>query len=101
MRSPVAAALIVTCAIVSCSAIARADPLRSTANPWPTAIGHAQPHAGDFSPGSQTEQTLQDRLSAFDAEQKKLDEFIDKKLTSAAAEQQTLRNRTWVSFDSR
>jgi hypothetical protein len=77
----IAAALIVTCAIVSCSVIARADPLKVAANPLPAPIGHAQPRAGDFSPSSQAEQAVQDRLSAFDAEQKKLDELLDKKLT--------------------
>jgi hypothetical protein len=76
----VTAALIGTCAIVSCSAIARADPLRAAAKPWPAPIGHAQPHANDFSPSSPAEQAVQDQLSAFDAQQKKLDELLDKKL---------------------
>jgi hypothetical protein len=76
----IAAALIVTCAIVSCSIIARADPLRGAANPLPAPIGHAQPRASDFSPSSQAEQAVQDRLSAFDAEQKRLDVILDKKL---------------------
>ena len=81
MRSLIPAALIVTCAIVSCSVIARADPLRGAANPLSAPIGHAQPHASNFSPGSQAEHEVQDRLSTFDAEQKKLDELLDKKLT--------------------
>jgi hypothetical protein len=76
----VPAALIVTCAIVSYSVIARADPLRVAANPLPAPIGHAQPRASDLSPNSQAEQAVQDRLSAFDAEQKRLDEQLDKKL---------------------
>jgi hypothetical protein len=75
----VPAALIVTCSIVSCSVIARADPHRVT-KPWPAPIGHAQPRANDFSSGSSAEQAVQDRLSAFDAQQKKLDEMLDKKL---------------------
>jgi hypothetical protein len=75
----VPAALVVTCVIVSCSVIARADPLRA-AKPWPAPIGHAQPRASDFSPSSTAEQAVQDQLSAFDAQQKKLDELLDKKL---------------------
>jgi hypothetical protein len=73
-------ALIVTCAIVSSSVIARADPLGVAAKPWPAPIGHAQPRANDFSPSSPAEQAVQDQLSAFDAQQKKLDELLDKKL---------------------
>lgn len=76
----VPAALIVTCVIVSCSVIARADPLRAAAKPWPAPIGHAQPRANDLSPSSPAEQAVQDQLSAFDAQQKKLDELLDKKL---------------------
>ena len=74
------AELVVTCVIVSCSVIARADPLRAAAKPWPAPIGHAQPRASDFSPSSTAEQAVQDQLSAFDAQQKKLDELLDKKL---------------------
>jgi hypothetical protein len=76
----VTAALIVACAIVSSSVIARADPLGVAAKPWPAPIGHAQPRANDFSPSSPAEQAVQDQLSAFDAQQKKLDEMLDKKL---------------------
>jgi hypothetical protein len=80
---PGSIALIVTCAIcaiVSCSVIARADPLRGATNPWPAPIGHAQPRANNFSPSSQAEQAVQGQLSAFDVEQKKLDEKLDKTL---------------------
>jgi hypothetical protein len=76
----VAAALIVICAIVSSSVIARAGSLGVAAKPWPAPIGHAQPRANDFSPSSPAEQAVQDQLSAFDAQQKKLDELLDKKL---------------------
>jgi hypothetical protein len=76
----VSAALIVTCAIVSSSVIARADPRGVAAKPWPAPIGHAQPRANDFSPSSPAERAVQDQLSAFDAQQKKLDEMLDKKL---------------------
>jgi len=43
-------------------------------------IGHLQPHARNFSPGSAAEQTEQDRMSNFDAEQHKMDEELDKSL---------------------
>jgi hypothetical protein len=76
----VPAALVVTCVIVSCSVIARADPRGVAAKPWPAPIGHAQPRANDFSPSSPAERAVQDQLSAFDAQQKKLDEMLDKKL---------------------
>ena len=76
----VTAALIVTYVIVSYSVIARADPLRAAAKPWPAPINHAQPRANNFSPNSPAEQAVQDKLSAFDAQQKKLDEMLDKKL---------------------
>jgi hypothetical protein len=75
------AALIVSCAIGLCSVIARADPLRVAANPLPAPVGHAQPRASGSSPSSQAEQAVQDQLSRFDAEQKKLDEQLDKKLS--------------------
>jgi hypothetical protein len=80
MRSRIPAALIVALIIASCSLTARADPLTVAANPWPAPIGHAQPRARDFLPSSQAEQSVQDRLSIFDAEQKRLDESLDKKL---------------------
>jgi len=43
-------------------------------------IGHLQPHGGNFAPGSAAEQSEQDRMSSFDAEQRKLDEKLDKSL---------------------
>ena len=76
----VPAVLIVTCAIAFSSVIARANPLGVAARPWPAPIGHAQPRANNFSPGSSADRAVQDRLSAFDAQQKKLDEMLDKKL---------------------
>jgi hypothetical protein len=79
MRSLVPTALIVVCAIASCGVIVRADEFASTDKPLPAPIGHAQPRA--FSFDSQAEKTVQDRLSAFDEEQKKLDELLDKRLT--------------------
>jgi hypothetical protein len=43
-------------------------------------IGHLQPHAQGFSPASAAEQTEQNEMSKFDAEQRKLDEQLDKSL---------------------
>jgi hypothetical protein len=43
-------------------------------------IGHLQPRAQQFSPQSAAEQAEQQRMSAFDAEQQKLDEELDKSL---------------------
>ena len=43
-------------------------------------IGHLQPRAERFAPGSDTNQAEQHRLSTFDAEQRRLDETLDNKL---------------------
>jgi hypothetical protein len=43
-------------------------------------IGHLQPHAQMFSPSSTAEQTVQQKMSAFDAQQQKLDQRLDKSL---------------------
>jgi hypothetical protein len=43
-------------------------------------VGHLQPHAQAFSPSSTAEQAVQQKLSAFDAEQQKLDRQLDKSL---------------------
>jgi hypothetical protein len=43
-------------------------------------IGHLQPRAQPFSPGAPAEQTEQQQISAYDAQQQKLDEELDKRL---------------------
>jgi hypothetical protein len=43
-------------------------------------IGHLQPRAQQFSPRSAAEQAEQQKMSAFDAQQQKLDEELDKSL---------------------
>jgi hypothetical protein len=43
-------------------------------------IGHLQPRAQQFSPGSQADQTIDQKISAYDAEQQKLDAELDKRL---------------------
>jgi hypothetical protein len=80
MRSLIPAMLIVAGTIVGSSVIASAEQLMGAANLPPAPIGRAQPRAEGFSPGSQTNQAEQDRLSKFDAQQQGLDEMLDKKL---------------------
>ena len=46
----------------------------------PAPVGHAQPTARSFTINSTADAIEQQRLSAFDAEQHKLDEMLDKKL---------------------
>ena len=43
-------------------------------------VGHLQPHDRSFSPASAANQIEQERMSKFNAEQRKLDEELDKKL---------------------
>ena len=43
-------------------------------------IGHLQPHDQHFAPTSAADQIEQERMSQFNAEQRKLDEELDKKL---------------------
>lgn len=82
MRSTVLYVAILGGALVLGYAAANADPLRgSMTSTVPTApIGHLQPHAQQFAPRSPAEQSEQQQLSTFDAQQQKLDEELDKKL---------------------
>ena len=43
-------------------------------------IGHLQPHRQQFSPASAADQVEQEKMLKFDAEQRKLDEDLDRKL---------------------
>jgi hypothetical protein len=52
----------------------------ATGVPNSAPIGHLQPRAQQFSPSSGAEQAEQQNMSAFDAEQQKLDEKLDKSL---------------------
>jgi hypothetical protein len=81
MRSSIPAMLVVAGTIVSCAVIASANQLTEVPGPPPAPIGHAQPRAEDFSPRSQPNQEEQDRLSTFDAQQQRLDEMLDRKLS--------------------
>jgi hypothetical protein len=58
-----------------------AGPQANVSGPIPQApIGHLQPRARQSSAGSVPEQIEQQKMSAFDAEQQKLDEQLDKSL---------------------
>jgi hypothetical protein len=79
LRLPALTAVV--CIVVICSPVGYARPLANAAAPIPQApIGHLQPRASQFSPGSASEQIEQQKMSAFDAEQQKLDERLDKSL---------------------
>jgi hypothetical protein len=80
MRKLIPATLIVAVTLVSSSVIANAGQLMDESNLSPAPIGHLQPRASEFAPTSPANQAEKDRLSAFDAEQQKLDEMLDKKL---------------------
>ena len=72
--------LIFASAIASSNAMAQdAGIIPPTVPPAP--VGHAQPTARNFTLNSAADESEQRRLSAFDAEQNKLDEMLDKKLT--------------------
>jgi hypothetical protein len=43
-------------------------------------IGHLQPRSRQFSRDSQADQVIEQKMTAFDAEQRKLDAELDKKL---------------------
>ena len=43
-------------------------------------IGHLQPHNPKFSPASAADQIEQEKMSQFNAEQRKLDEELDRRL---------------------
>jgi uncharacterized protein YdeI (BOF family) len=72
-------ALIFASAITSSNAMAQDAGLIPPTVP-PAPVGHAQPTARNFTLNSAADESEQRRLSAFDAEQHKLDEMLDKKL---------------------
>jgi hypothetical protein len=80
MRSLLAISAI-GCVVVFGSAAVNAEPLAGIPATVPTApIGHLQPRAEHFSPRSPAEQTEQQQMSTYDAQQEKLDEQLDKQL---------------------
>lgn len=83
MRAILLASAILGSAIVSGGAgplAGYATTMPATAMPGGAPIGHLQPRAGQFAPASPAEQAEQQRMSTFDAEQRKLDERLDKRL---------------------
>jgi hypothetical protein len=82
MRSIVLVTLALGSALaVSGSAPVFAQSITGTMIGVPTApIGHLQPRARQFSSHSAAEQTEQQQMSIFDAEQQKLDEELDRRL---------------------
>jgi hypothetical protein len=72
--------LALTSAIVSGDALAQDAGTTIPPTVPPAPVGHAQPTAGSFAPNSTADEIERRRLSAFDAEQRKLDEMLDKKL---------------------
>lgn len=77
--------LLLAPTVIAAFALASVDPTAAQ-NSQPGAsipqapIGHLQPRAPHFSPRSGAEQVEQGRMSAFDAEQKKFDQELDRKL---------------------
>ena len=80
MRLTIRVVLIVIHVIVAGSIITNVGRLTAAADPLPASIGHLRPHA-DGLRDSRAGQAVQDRLSAFDAEQWRLDKLLDKYLT--------------------
>jgi hypothetical protein len=80
MRSLLAISVIGSVLVFGNAAV-NADPLAGPTATVPSApIGHLQPRAQQFSPRSPGEQTVQQHMSTYDAEQQKLDEQLDKQL---------------------
>jgi hypothetical protein len=70
-----------TALVVSGDAAVFAQSIAGVSTGVPTApIGHLQPRAQQFSSHSAAEQAEQQKMSQFDAEQKKLDGELDKQL---------------------
>ncbi len=82
MRAVLLATPILASILISNGLAAQAEPLAGSATPAPAEAPtvHVQPRAEDFYPHSPASEAEQRRLSAFDAEQQKLDEALDQKL---------------------
>jgi hypothetical protein len=79
MRSVLLAITVLGGALAQGSVAVNAGPLAGSTVPT-APIGHLQPRAQQFYPRSSGEQTVQQQMSIYDAEQKKLDEQLDKQL---------------------
>jgi len=81
MRSQLLAISVVSSVLIFGNAAINAEPLAGSTATVPSApIGHLQPRAEHFSPRSPAEQTQQQQMSIYDAQQQKLDEQLDKQL---------------------
>ena len=72
--------LTVTTTLLASSVAADARSMAVTAVPNGAPIGHLQPRAQQFAPGSTVEQTEQQDMSKLDAQQQRLDEELDRHL---------------------
>jgi hypothetical protein len=79
MRS-VFLALTLGSTLLASNAAVGAQSMTATTMPVGAPIGHLQPRAHPFAPGSTAEQAEQEDMSNFDAQQQKLDEELDKHL---------------------
>jgi hypothetical protein len=82
MRSILLAMAVLSTLAASGSAAVNAQPtgVSATPMPWPAPIGHLQPRAQQVAPDSAAEQSVQDKISSFDAQQQKADEELDQHL---------------------
>jgi Spy/CpxP family protein refolding chaperone len=81
MRKTLLATAILVNALALGGTAGHADSMTSPATTVPQApIGHLQPRAQPVSPLSSAEQAEQQQMSAYDAEQQKLDGELDKQL---------------------
>ena len=82
MRSTFLVLVLVSMFVTSGNAAVRAQSIvdAPTTMPGGAPIGHLQPRAQQFAPRSAAEQTEQEEMSNFDAQQQKLDEELDKRL---------------------
>jgi hypothetical protein len=81
MRKTLLATAILASALAFGGTAGHADPMINPATGVPQApIGHLQPRAQPVSPSAPAEQAEQQQMSAYDAEQQKLDEQLDQRL---------------------
>jgi hypothetical protein len=76
-------AIVVSAVVLGSAAGNAAGPMAgapTTTVPDGAPIGHLQPRAQQFSPSAPAEQNEQQQISAYDAQQQKLDEELDKRL---------------------
>jgi hypothetical protein len=81
MRSTLLILALGTALAASGSAAVNAQAIANPETAVPSApIGHLQPRSQQFSPDSQADQRVEQKMSAFDAEQRKLDAELDQRL---------------------